>query len=132
MISNLKWIKDLAIGYDSSTFDSDPFEPQPDGVNTIFPFWVPAPGSLNVQRSSTSDLRLPTSHDDPRGGYIELPYTLPQDSTLFLVLREKTIEIWKRKLDWIAEHGGMALVNVAIPITSGTGDTAIGARPLSC
>ena len=27
--------------YDASTFDTDPFEPQPDGVNTIFPFWFP-------------------------------------------------------------------------------------------
>ena len=44
-------------------------------------------------------------------GYVELPYTLPQDSTLFLVLGETTPEIWMRKLDWIAEHGGMALVD---------------------
>ena len=42
--------------------------------------------------------------------YVELPYTLPQDSTLFLFLQEKTIDIWMRKLDWIAQHGGMALV----------------------
>jgi len=41
-----------------------------------------------------------------------LPYTLPQDSTLFLILRETTPEIWMRKLDWIAQHGGMALVDV--------------------
>jgi len=47
-----------------------------------------------------------------RGGYVELPYTLPQDSTLFLVLGETSPVIWNRKLDWIAGHGGMALVNV--------------------
>ena len=45
-------------------------------------------------------------------GYVELPYTLPQDSTLFLVLRETTPEIWMRKLDWIAEHGGMVLLDM--------------------
>ncbi len=45
-------------------------------------------------------------------GYVELPYTLPQDSTLFLVLGEKTNDVWKRKLDWVAKHGGLALVNV--------------------
>jgi hypothetical protein len=28
---------DLNIEYDASTFDTDPFEPQPDGVGTIFP-----------------------------------------------------------------------------------------------
>jgi len=28
--------------YDSSTFDTDPFEPQPDGRHTMFPFRVHA------------------------------------------------------------------------------------------
>jgi hypothetical protein len=44
-------------------------------------------------------------------GYVELPYTLPQDFTLFVLMREKTIDIWKKKMDWIAEKGGMALIN---------------------
>ena len=44
-------------------------------------------------------------------GYVELPYTLPQDFTLFVLMKEKNIEIWKKKLDWIAEKGGMALFN---------------------
>jgi hypothetical protein len=29
-----------------------------------------------------------------------------------VLLQEKTPEIWLRKLDWIAQHGGMALVDV--------------------
>src|SRR5688572_4205129 len=91
MLHDLGWLRELDILYDASAFDTDPFEPQPDGVNTIFPFWV--------------------SRDDG-SGYVELPYTLPQDSTLFVVLQESTIDIWKRKLDWVAQHGGMALVNV--------------------
>jgi len=91
MFHNLEWIKQLNVLYDASTFDTDPFEPQSDGADTIFPFWV--------ERSDGS-------------GYVELPYSLPQDSTLYLVLREKSNEIWKRKLDWVAERGGMALVNV--------------------
>ena len=91
MRHNLEWIKELNVRYDASTFDHDPFEPQPDGMHTIFPFWV--------QRSDGS-------------GYVELPYTLPQDSTLFLVLREKTNTIWKQKLDWVAQHGGMAFLIV--------------------
>jgi hypothetical protein len=91
MFHNLEWLKDLRVLYDASTFDTDPFEPQPDGANTIFPFWVGrADGS----------------------GYVELPYTLPQDSTVFLVLGERTNDIWKRKLDWVARHGGLALVTV--------------------
>jgi glycosyltransferase involved in cell wall biosynthesis len=53
-----------------------------------------------------------TANSPSRDGYVELPYTLPQDSTLFLVLRETTPEIWMRKLDWIAQHGGMILLDV--------------------
>jgi hypothetical protein len=39
-----------------------------------------------------------------------LPYTLPQDFTVFISLQEKTIDIWKKKLDWVASHGGMVLL----------------------
>lgn len=92
MLHNLEWLHDLEVLYDASTFDTDPFEPQPDGVNTIFPF---------IRRSKATGAE-----------YVELPYTLPQDSTLFLVLQEKTSRIWREKLDWIAKHGGMALINV--------------------
>jgi hypothetical protein len=91
MLHNLEWIHDLNIEYDSSTFDTDPFEPQGDGVCTIFPFWVQG---TNGQR-----------------GYVELPYTLPQDFTLYILMQEPDINIWKTKLDWIAEKGGMVLLN---------------------
>ena len=91
MFHNLLWNHDLNVLYDSSTFDTDPFEPQPDGVETIFPFWV---------------------SQDGHHGYVEIPYTLPQDSTLFLLLKENSIDIWKRKLDWVAQKGGLALVIV--------------------
>lgn len=91
MHHNLEWIHDLDIEYDASTFDTDPFEPQPNGVDTIFPFWVKGNGNQK--------------------GYVELPYTLPQDFTLFVLMQEKNIDIWKKKLDWIAENGGMALLN---------------------
>jgi hypothetical protein len=94
MLRQLDWLHDLDAEYDASTFDTDPFEPQPDGCRTIFPFFVP-------------------DRDRPAGaGYVELPYTLPQDSTLYLLLGERSPEIWLRKLDWIVEHGGLALVNI--------------------
>jgi len=48
-----------------------------------------------------------TRHARPRAGFV-----LPQDFTLFLLLREQTPDIWLQKIDWIAKHGGMALVNV--------------------
>jgi glycosyltransferase involved in cell wall biosynthesis len=86
----LAWLHQLGVEYDASTFDTDPFEPEPDAVGTIFPFWVPGPN---------------------KSGFVELPYTLPQDFTLFVVLREPNIDIWKKKLDWVAMRGGMALLN---------------------
>ncbi len=97
MLHALDWLHELELEYDSSTFDTDPFEPQPDGMNTIFPFFVPGP-PLN-------------GGDSLNGGYMELPYTLPQDFRLYIIMRENNIDIWKKKLDWIAEHGGMALLN---------------------
>lgn len=90
MHRNLDWVHDLNIEYDASTFDTDPFEPQPDGMGRIFPFWV--------------------NGNSTQKGYVELPYTLPQDFTLFVIMNEKNINIWKQKLDWIAQHGGMALL----------------------
>ncbi len=108
MLNRLDWLHALNIQYDASTFDADPFEPQPEGRKTIFPFWVSAPEN----RESRGNPRSSDSDAGDAGGYVELPYTLPQDSTLFLLLREKTPEIWMRKLDWIVEHGGMALINI--------------------
>lgn len=91
MHHRLDWLHLLDIQYDLSTFDTDPFEPQADGVGTIFPFVL--------------------SYKNPDKNIVEMPYTLVQDFTVF-VLMNKDIQIWKQKLDWIAEHGGMALVNV--------------------
>ncbi|HVU15390.1 MAG TPA: hypothetical protein VHD32_00585 [Candidatus Didemnitutus sp.] len=112
MLRNLDWMHHLQISYDSSTFDTDPFEFQPDGAKTIFPFWIPTPTGPNadpaLQPPGPGDSTSPNS----RGGYLELPYTLPQDSTLYLVLQESSPRIWIEKLDWIASQGGMALVNV--------------------
>lgn len=92
MLHKLDWFHDLNVEYDASTFDTDPFEPQSDGMRTIFPFIVEG--------------------KDGSRGYVELPYTLPQDHELFVIMREKTIDIWKRKLDWLAKEGGMALVTI--------------------
>ena len=107
MLRNLEWLQRLDLRYDCSTFDTDPFEPQAGGAGTIFPFWMPCPPDFGT----ASPLPGPSSAA-ARGGYLELPYTLAQDSTIFLVLGETSPEIWLRKLDWIAAHGGMALVNV--------------------
>lgn len=91
MHHKLEWMNILNIEHATSTFDTDPFEPEPDGCGTIFPYWV----------SCGMGCR----------GYVELPYTLPQDFTLFVLKKEKDNLIWKNKLDWIVEKEGMALFN---------------------
>lgn len=115
MLHNLDWLHQLEIEYDLSTFDTDPFEPQPEGRHTIFPFWVAAPRAQKAEVGgrksgvSGSETQPPTL--TCRDGYVELPYTLPQDSTTFLFLREKSADLWMRKLDWIAANCGMVLLD---------------------
>lgn len=91
MHHNLEWQHELNVKYDLSTFDTDPFEPQSDGMGTIFPFWVPG--------------------ENEGSGYWEFPYTLVQDFTLFILMNQSN-EIWKKKTDWIKDKGGMVLLNV--------------------
>ena len=91
MIRNHEWMHELNMDFCISTFDTDPFEPQSDGSGTIFPYWV---------ENNSSNRR-----------FLELPYTLVQDFTLFVILGEKNIALWKKKLDWIAFKEGMALLN---------------------
>ncbi len=80
---NLIWLQKLDIAYDASCFDYDPFQPFPGGTKSIWPFIV--------------------------GKFVELPYTLPQDHTLFYVLGKKDINIWKNKVDWLLKNSGVIL-----------------------
>jgi hypothetical protein len=107
MHHNLEWIHELNIEYDCSTFDTDPFEPQSDGVDTIFPFYVESKNGA--------------------GGYYELPYTLSQDFTTFVLMKEKDTAIWEKKLEWIGKCGGMALINTH-PDYMNFGDKKLGAE----
>jgi hypothetical protein len=83
---NPEWMQDLDVEYDSSFFDTDPYEVMPGGTMSIWPFFC--------------------------GRFVELPYTLAQDHTLVTVLGEQTPRLWLEKLEFIAQWGGMALVNV--------------------
>jgi peptidoglycan/xylan/chitin deacetylase (PgdA/CDA1 family) len=75
------WLPDLPVEYDGTMFHSDPYEPQPGGCFTLWPF------------------RL--------GELVELPYTLPQDHTLFTLLRQRSPETWLRQVDAIEERHGL-------------------------
>ena len=64
MFHNLSWYHDLEIAHVSSTFDTDPFEPQPDAAGTIFPFWIPAP----VERGAKSQMVRAKEQEAPAPG----------------------------------------------------------------
>ncbi len=81
---NLKWMQALDIEYDASCFDIDPYQAMPGGVGSVWPFIV--------------------------GRFVEMPYTLPQDHTLFIALGERDGNIWNAKLDHVVKLGGMALL----------------------
>lgn len=79
-----QWLGELPTAYDCSIPHSDPFEPQPGGCCSLWPFFI--------------------------GDLVELPYTLPQDHTLFTLLGERTVEPWLSQLAAVAERFGLAQV----------------------
>jgi len=83
---NAAWMPELGCAYDSSFPDTDPYEPQPGGCCSIVPYFL--------------------------GDLVELPLTLVQDHTLFEILGETDIALWREKAAWVAQHGG--LVNVLV------------------
>jgi peptidoglycan/xylan/chitin deacetylase (PgdA/CDA1 family) len=80
------WMPELGCLYDSSFPDTDPFEPQPGGCCSIWPFFL--------------------------GDLVELPITMVQDHTLFEILRESSIQRWVEKSEWVADNHG--LINVLV------------------
>ncbi len=74
----------LPFDYDSSYPDTDPFEPQGGGCCS----WLPL---MN-------------------GQVVELPITLAQDHTLFVILRRRDAKVWLDKAEALRRRGGMALV----------------------
>jgi hypothetical protein len=74
----------LGFDYDSSYPDTDPFEPQAGGCCTWLPYF--------------------------NDGMVELPITLAQDHTLFVILGRRDEQPWLEKARAIRERGGMALL----------------------
>jgi peptidoglycan/xylan/chitin deacetylase (PgdA/CDA1 family) len=74
----------LGVEYDSSSPDTDPFEPQSGGCCTWWPFF-------------NRDL-------------VELPITLTQDHTAFVILERRDDALWREKADLLRDRGGMALL----------------------
>jgi hypothetical protein len=78
-----EWMPLLGFDHDSSYPDTDPFEPQSGGCCSWLPFM--------------------------NGDLVELPITLPQDHTLFVILRRDE-SAWLEKAEVIRGRGGMALL----------------------
>jgi hypothetical protein len=75
----------LGFAYDSSYPDTDPFEPMAGGCCSWLPFF-------------NQDM-------------VELPITLTQDHTLFVILRRDE-SLWREKVEFLRARGGMALAIV--------------------
>lgn len=74
----------LGFDYDSSYSDTDPYEPQPGGCCSYWPF-------LNREM-------------------VELPMTMPQDHTMFSILQKADGKIWLEKAQHLRQRQGMVLV----------------------
>ena len=75
----------LGFDYDSSYPDTDPFEPQGGGCCSWLPFF--------------------------NRGLVELPLTMPQDHTLFVILRRRDEQAWVQKAEFLRARGGIAVLD---------------------
>jgi peptidoglycan/xylan/chitin deacetylase (PgdA/CDA1 family) len=75
------WLSELPFSYDCTMPHSDPYEPIPGGTATIWPFF--------------------------HGNVVELPYTVPQDHTLFNLLDHQDSRLWQQQLDQIVTCNGL-------------------------
>lgn len=85
-LRNAEWMRAMKFEYDSSFPDTDPYEPQPGGCCSPWPYVL--------------------------GEMVELPLTMPQDHTVFEILAQNDLKIWEEKLEWLLEVGGIILINV--------------------
>lgn len=75
------WLPELPFAYDCTMPHSDPYEPIPGGTATVWPFF--------------------------HGDIVELPYTAPQDHTLFNLLGHRDGGLWKQQLTQILGCAGL-------------------------
>ena len=77
----VEWLAELPFSYDCTMPHSDPYEPIPGGTATAWPFFF-------------SDV-------------VELPYTAPQDHTLFNLLGYQDCALWRQQLERIVSCNGL-------------------------
>ena len=83
---NLNWYGALAFEYDMSVPNTGRLEAQRGGCCTVFPYFI--------------------------GGILEIPLTTTQDYSLFHILREHRIDLWKAQAGLVMEkHGLLSLLS---------------------
>ena len=82
---NTDWLEALAFQYDMSIPNVAHLDPQPGGCCTVFPFFM--------------------------GDLLEIPTTMTQDYSLFHLLRQYSIDLWKEQAAIVLEkHGVMNFI----------------------
>jgi hypothetical protein len=81
MYRNVEWYEDLNISYDMSVPNVAHLEPQRGGCCTVFPYFI--------------------------GRILELPLTTIQDYSLFHILGDYSIDLWKKQIELITEKHGL-------------------------
>src|ERR1700704_1194553 len=79
---NQAWFGGLDFSYDMSVPSVAHLDPQRGGCCTVMPFFI--------------------------GNILELPVTTVQDYTLFHILNDYSLDVWKRQLDAITQQHGLA------------------------
>jgi hypothetical protein len=83
---NPEWYHALGVSYDMSVPNVAHLDPQRGGCCTVFPYFI--------------------------GNILELPVTLTQDYTLFHILRDYSISLWKEQIGLILGRNGLISVVV--------------------
>jgi hypothetical protein len=81
MYRNLDWYDAYEFSYDMSVPNVAHLEPQRGGCCTVFPYFV--------------------------GKILEIPLTTVQDYSLFQILNDYSIDLWKKQLDLIRKKSGL-------------------------
>lgn len=81
MYRNPDWLEELDISYDLSIPNAAHLEPQRGGCCTVFPYLI--------------------------GNILELPLTTTQDYSLFHILDDYSIELWRRQISLIQQRHGL-------------------------
>ena len=85
MYRNVDWYDELNVSYDMSVPNVAHLEPQRGGCCTVFPYFI--------------------------GKTLELPLTTVQDYSLFHILRDYSIELWKTQIERImSKHGLISFI----------------------